>query len=192
MKERNAKSILRKYFTVFQSVWQDFLEALEKGDFYVPIYEEQLRSLLFAKCLETMRQKKFEKPYEIFAEDREISKRARPDITFGKLEDGKFVAVELKSFPSSPEEIKEDIKKLQGYVKSGVVFGFFAMVGDSKKEYRECLNLKELGIQQEIPESDEAMMDFTGEGEKSFYQWKLVKIPVVQRTLETLLVGIIS
>lgn len=192
MKERDTQTILRRYFTVFQCAWQDFLKALEKGEFYVPIYEEQLRSLLFAKCLEIMRHKKFEKPYEIIAEDREISKIARPDITLGQYEDGKFVAIELKTFPSF-EEIRADVKKVQEFVKGATVFGFFVMIGKSKKEYREYLNLKDLGIQQEISEQDEATIDFKGEREKSFYQWKLVNpLPVTKQPLETLLVGILS
>jgi hypothetical protein len=190
MKERDTQSILKKHFMVVQDAWQDFLEALNKGEFRVPVYEEQLRSLLFAKCLEIMRRKKFEKPYEIFADDREISKVARPDITLGQLEDGKSVAIELKTSPSV-EGIRADVKKLQGFVKSATVFGFFAMIGDSKKEYRDYLNLKDLGIQQEIRESDEAMMDFEGEGAESYYQWKSINPPATKRPLETLLVGIL-
>lgn len=101
MKERDEQNSRKKHFMVFQDAWQDFLKALEKGEFCVPKYEEQLRSLLFAKCLEIMRRRKFKKPYEIFAEDREISESARPDITLGRFENGdKFVAIELKTFPS--------------------------------------------------------------------------------------------
>jgi len=191
MKERDAQNILKKYFGVFQGAWQDFLEASEKGEFLVPFNEEELRCFLFAKCLEIMRRKKFEKPYEIFAEDKEISKGTRADIALGWLEDGRFVAIELKHFPSL-EGIRADIKRLQGFVKSRAVFGFFAMIGDSKNEYQKYLNLKDLGIQQEIREPDEATINFKGEGEKSFYQWKLVKFPAAQRPLETLLVGILS
>lgn len=66
------------------------------------------------------------------------------------------------------------------------------MIGNSKKEYRECLNLKDLGIQQEISEKDEATTDFKSEGETSFYQWKSIKVPAAQSPLETLLVGILS
>jgi hypothetical protein len=192
MKEFDAQRVLRKYSMVFQDAWQEFSKELGNGYFYAPIFEEQLRCLLFAKCLEIMRKKKFEKPYQIFAEDREISKRARPDITFGRFEEGKFVAVELKAFPPSLDEIKDDIKKLQGYVKSKVAFGFFAMVGDSKKKYQKYLNLKELGILQEIDAQDEAMITFEGQGEESFYQWKLAKCPTFSRSLETLFVGILS
>jgi hypothetical protein len=169
------------------------LEALEKGEFDVPVYEEQMRSLLFAKCLEIMRRRKFKKPYEIFAEDREISKEARPDITLGRLEkDDKFVAIELKACPLSLQEITADVKKLQGFVKESSSLGLFAMIGKSRKKYREYLNMKELGIQQEICESDEAETEFKREGETSFYQWKLVKVPAAQSPLETLLVGILS
>lgn len=190
MKERDAQRILRKYFLVFQSAWQDFLKASEKGEFFVPFNEEELRCFLFAKCLEIMRQKKFEKPYEIFAEDKEIIKGTRADIALGWLEDGKFVAIELKHFPSL-EGIKADIKRLQEFVKSRAVFGFFAMIGNSKFEYKKNLNLKDLGIKLELSEPLEATLDFNGEGEKSFYQWKLVKFPAAQRPLETLLVGIL-
>jgi hypothetical protein len=190
LKEHDAERVMRKYFMVFLDAWQDFLEDLKKGEFHVPSKEEGLRCLLFAKCLEIMRQKKFEKPYEIFVEDKEIVKGTRADIALGWLEDGRFVAVEVKDGPDA-EKIKADIKKLQRYVKSGVLFGFFAMIGDSKYEYRTYLNLKELGIKQEIQEADEeATIDFKGEGEQSFYQWKKVKPKYYEGSLETLIVGL--
>jgi hypothetical protein len=192
MKERDAQQILRKYFTIFQSAWEDFLKSSERGDFFVPFNEEELRCFMFAKCLEIMRQKKFEKPYEIFAEDKEIVKGARADLALGWLEDGKFVAVELKHFPSR-EGIRRDIKKLQGYVENrAVLFCFFAMIGDSKNEYQKYLNLKDMGIKQEILATDKAAMVFKKEGEKSFFQWKVVKFLAFERPLETLLVGIMS
>jgi hypothetical protein len=194
IKERDAR---RKYFMVFQSAWQYFLKALEEGEFYLPTYEEQMRSLLFAKCLEIMWRKRFEKPYKIFAENKETSTGARADITLGRWsQKGRFVAIELKNYPSL-EGIKTDIRKLQRFVKDeAAAYGFFAMIGDSKDEYKTYLNLKDLGIEQEILESDEATIRFprkvAKETEQSFYQWKLVKIPDVQRRLETLLVGIAS
>jgi len=165
-KERDMERVLRKHFMVFQSAWFDYLKALEKREFFFPTNEEELRCHLFAKCLETMRQKKFGKPYEIFVEDKEIVKGTIADLALGWLEkqDRKFVAVEVKHGPDV-EKIKEDIKKLQGYVKSGVFFGFFAMIGNSKYEYRTKVNLKELGIQQEVPEED-------GGGYDGFQAWK--------------------
>ena len=196
MKEREAQRNLRKYFMVFQDAWQDFLKALEKGEFNVPSKEEGLRCLLFAKCLEIMRQKKFEKPYEILVEDKETSTETRADITLGRwLETGRLVAIELKD--SRPvKEIKADIRKLQGFVKNeAAASGFFAMIGNSKYEYRTYLNLKDLGVQQEISETDEAMICFprkeVKEGKESFYQWKKVKSPYHERPLETLIVGIL-
>jgi hypothetical protein len=183
-----------KYFNAFQGAWQNFLKALEKGEFHVPYYEEELRCLLFSKCLETMSSENFQKPYQIFAEDRGIAERARPDITFGLFENdefkARFVTVEAKHLPSL-DKIREDIKKVREYVVRGESFsGFFVMIGRSTKEYRKDLNLKELGIQQEIREG-KATVNYEGKGEKSFYQWKLVKIQDAE-PLETLLVGIIA
>lgn len=195
MKEREKHRILRKYFMVFQDAWQDFLKALEKGEFRVPSKEEGLRCLLFAKCLEIMRHKKFEKPYEIFVEDKEIIKGAIADVALGWLEDGRFVAVEVKDGPDA-DDIRDDVRKLQMYAKNGVLFSFFAMIGDSKYEYQKHLNLNELGIQQKKPEKHEIKIYFgekkAKESEKSFYQWKKIKPKYYDRQLETLIVGIIG
>jgi hypothetical protein len=190
MKERNAFKELKKYFMVFQDAWRDFLGNVEKGEYPPPFNEAELRCFLFSKCLEIMRRKKFEKPYEIFAEDREIFEGRKADLALGWLEDGRFVAIELKHCPSL-EGIREDIKKLQEFVKSRAIFGFFAMIGDSKYEYQKYLNLKDLGIQLELREPLEATLA-EKDGEKSFYQWHLVKFPSAQRPFETLLVGILQ
>ncbi|MEM2146869.1 MAG: hypothetical protein QW279_16010 [Candidatus Jordarchaeaceae archaeon] len=190
MKERDAQNILKRYFMVFPDAWNDFLKNVEKGDFPVPSNEAELRSYLFAKCLEIMRRKKFEKPYEIFAEDKEIFEGRKADLALGWLEDGRFVAIELKHGPSI-EGIRMDIEKLQKFVKSRAIFGFFAMIGNSKYEYQKYLNLKDLGIQLELREPLKATLAFK-DGEKSFYQWRLIKAPFLSVQLETLLVGILQ
>lgn len=190
IRERDEERSLRKYFMAFQDAWQDFLKALEKGEFDVIYTEKQLMCLLFAKCLEVMHRRKFEKPYKISVEFEEKVERTRADIALGFSGNGRFVAVEIKNFPSV-EEIKGDIQKLQGYVEGGLWFGFFVMIGDSKDEYRTNLNFKELGIQQEIPENYEASIRLgKSKGETSFYQWKLVTPPYGKRPLETLIVGL--
>jgi len=185
MKEGDAFKELKRYFMVFQDTWTDFLEGIEKGEF-LPTNEAELQSFLFAKCLEVMRHKKFEKPYGILAED--IFERKKADLALGWLKDGRFVAIELKYGPKI-DEIRDDIKRLQEFVKSRAMFGFFAMMGNSKYGYRKKLNLKEMGIQLELGESLKATVAEEG-GVKSFYQWRLVRFPSPQPPFETLLVGI--
>jgi len=189
LKETEAIKELNRYFRVFQDAWRDFLGSIEKGEF-LPTNEAELQSFLCAKCLEAMRRKKFEKPYEIFVQDKEIFEGRKADLALGWLDDGRFVAVELKHEPEF-EGIRKDIKKLQEFVKSRAIFGFFAMIGDSKQEYQKYLDLKDLGIELELREPLEATLTEDG-GAKSFYQWRTVKFPSVQRPFETLLIGFLQ
>ena len=123
-----------------------------------------------------MREKKFPTPYEITAEDKEILEGKRADLTLGLLEDGRFVVIELKCFPKDIELVKNDLIKLRDFIKSRVVYGFFAMIGNSKYAYEKKLDLESLCVEKD--------------DEYSFYEWRIIKHPIQKISLETLIVGL--
>lgn len=165
----------KRYAKIFPKAWRRYITNIESGDVYAPMNEAEMRCHLFSECLSILREGQFPKPCEITTEDREIMEGKRADISLGLLEDGRFVVIELKTFPEY-EPVKEDIEKLLRYVRSKTVFGFFGMIANSRYDYEKKIDLEALGIQQE--------------GEHSFYEWSLVQPPNEEIKLETLLVGL--
>ena len=134
--------------------------------------EADMRCQLFAECLEVMKRKGFDKPYEIFAEDREIYKRKRADLAIGHLEKGQaFLAVELK-YHRTVEEIQEDIQKLREAVKEKAIWGVFLMLGPETYEYQNKLDLKALCIEEH--------------GKDTAFVWSKVKSKVPEAASEAL------
>jgi len=143
-------------------VWNRYLKKLEKGEcYYYPMNEADMRCQLFTECLEEMRRKEFDKPYQIFAEDREIYEGKVADLAIGLREEGRaFLAVELKHH-RKVEEIEEDIRKLHEAVKDKALWGVFLMLGLETYKYQVKLDLKALGIEED--------------GENSAFMWTKIK-----------------
>ena len=125
-----------KYRSLFLSAWDNLKEDLANGIVNYPENEHELRSLLFAKCLELMKKKErgFATPYQIHTEDIKIYGGAKADLTLGDLKEfdssARAVTVEIKHDPCS-EDIISDIKKLQRYVaENRLFFAFFVAIGD--------------------------------------------------------------
>jgi len=174
-KESEALEELKKYASLFPKAWRNFLKRIEKGEIFVPENEAELRCFLFSECLSMMHKKKFPMRYQITAEDKEILDGKRADLTLGLLPDGRFVIIEMKHFPNV-NSIKKDIKKLRQFIKSHVIYGFFAMIGNSEYAYEQKVNLESLGIKRA--------------GKESFYEWHTLKPPFLDISLETLIVGL--
>ena len=168
---------LKKYASLFPKAWRNFLRDVEKGKIFVPSNEAELRCFLFSRCLLMMRRNRFPIPYQITAEDKEILEGKRADLTLGLLEDGRFATVEIKHFPSV-DSIKNDLRKLRDFVESQVIYGFFAMIGNSKYTYEQRVDLKSLGVERD--------------GKYSFYEWRTIKPPYSDISIDTLIVGLMA
>jgi len=168
---------LKKYASLFPKAWSNFLKDVEKGKIFVPSNEAELRCFLFSKCLLVMRRNRFPIPYQITAEDKEILEGRRADLTLGLLEDGRFVTIEIKYFPSV-DLIKNDLRKLRDFVKSHVIYGFFAMIGNSKYTYEQKVDLESLGVEKD--------------GKYSFYEWRMIKPPYLEISIDALIVGLMA
>lgn len=123
-----------------------------------------------------MHEEKFPTPYLISAEVK-ILEGKRADLTLGVLNEEKpLVAVEIKCFPTDPDVVVDLRDKLSKYVRNErAIFSFFAMIGDSKYVNENSLDLEELG--------------FEKDGKFSFYEWRTLKPPYSNISLETLMVG---
>jgi len=111
----------------------------------------------------------------------ELSDSRRVDLALGTIGDekgrvqGRLVAIELKHFPIDLG-IVHDLKKLGEYVKNeSVLFCFFAMIGSPEYINEQILDLTK--------------RDLEKDGEHSFYQWRTLKSPFLDKLLETLIVG---
>lgn len=164
--------LIEKYVVVFDTAWEDFLNDIEKGKVW-PRNEAEMRSCLFSKCLIAMEDLKLEIPYQIHQEDVVVYGRRRADLTLGYIPGNRrCVTVEMKFFRGF-ESIRKDVMKLREFIKEnrfGV--GYSVMVGDSRRNYRENLGLKDLGI------SDE------------YCKWHRIKAPTAKVPYDTLKVFI--
>jgi len=174
--DNNLKEIIQKYAQVFPQAWRKYLKKIESSEIWLPMNEAEMQCMLFSECLLEMKEKNLDKPFQIFAEDREITKGKRADISLGKLEDGRFVVVELKSFPEY-QPVENDIKKLLEYVNKNVMYGYFGMIAYRKYNYKENIDLDCLGILED--------------SQHSFYEWHEMDLSYLDEKIETLLVGMI-
>jgi len=172
--EHETGLLLRRYARLVPHAWERYLAKLKRGEYFPPLNEDDMRCFLFSECLDVMRRKRFDKPYEIFVEYREIYEGKKADLAIGLLEEGAaFVAVELKHHPHL-EGIEEDILKLREATKSKAIWGIFLMLGPETYKYQENLDLKALGIEED--------------GANSAFTWSKIKPKHSNKSLETLLV----
>jgi len=150
LSEHQKATLVRKHARLVPDAWNRYLAKLKKGEYYYPLNEADMRCHIFCECLGVMRRKGFDKPYEIFAEDKEIYEGKRADLVVGlrEKEGAAFLAVELKHH-RTVEEIKEDILKLREAVKEKAFWGFFLMLGPETYRYRSKLDLNALDIEED-------------------------------------------
>ena len=122
-----------KYRALFVSAWNDLLDDLANGKVNYPSNEHEFRGLLYAKCLELMKENAFETPYEIHAEDKAVYGADIADLTLGDLREfdtsARALTVEIKLDPTS-ESVISTIKKLQEYVvKDRLFYASFVALG---------------------------------------------------------------
>jgi len=172
--ERKILASLRKYYRIVPEAWNKYLAKLKGGEYHIPLNEHEMRCFVFSECLDLMRKRGYDKPYEIFVEDKEILEGKRADLAVGWLEDARFVAVEFKRFPEI-EEAREDIVKLHQAVESKATCGFFLMLADAQYRYHENLDLKALGIEED--------------GQYSWFNWEIIKPKHYDVLLEALIVS---
>ena len=150
--ESDKVTMLEKYRDLFPEAWKLFVKDMREGKIYIPYNEKEMQCHLFTKCLQVMEAKNIEQPYEIFAEDTELTKGFIPDITlgYGKADKngvaGRYGVIELKHYPST-ESMFEDIAKLRRYFELPVGYCYFAMIckegNESKlKEVLKSLNIR--------------------------------------------------
>lgn len=170
-----------KYRDVFPKAWKRFLKSIEEGKMFYPAkgQEAVLRYHLFAECLSIMREEMFPAPYLISAEV-ELLAGKRVDLTLGLLDEERpLVAVEIKCFPTDLNIVSDLVEKIGMFVKNDrVIYGFFAMIGDSKYINPQRLDLTSLGIEKD--------------GKQSFYEWSTLKSPFSDVIVQTLIVGFMS
>lgn len=178
VKKREPLSKYLKYRDIFPKAWKRFLINVEEGKIFSPEkgQEAVLRCHLFSECLLVMREEELPTPYLISAEV-EILEGKKADLTLGVLdEENPLVAVEIKCFPTDLDVVADLIDKLGEYVgNERVIFSFFAMIGDSKYVNEHSLDLEKLGLEKD--------------GKFSFYEWRTLKSPYSNISLETLIVG---
>jgi len=140
-----------KYFRLFNDAWDNFLNELRDGILVLPWVEGSIRCYLFAECLKFMRERNFEAPYQIWAE--ENYGRLRADITLGSLGRGRkrVLAVEIKYVGAMDktmrQAVEQDIRKLDEYSEH-TVCGCFTMI-DTSQSYKENLDLESLGLKRQ-------------------------------------------
>ena len=177
LSEREKTAFLRRHFRVVPAAWKRYLSKLEKGEYPPPFNEQGLRCFVFSECLDVMRKREFDKPFEISVEEKEIVEGRRADLAIGWLDDGTFVAIELKHYPSI-ESIGEDIRKLHQITEAKAILGWFLMLGPAEYRYEEKLDLKAMGIEED--------------GKHSCFQWRKIKLKTIGTHLESLMVGIMK
>lgn len=119
--------------------WDRILENLKSGQVVLE-NESELKYYFFHCCLTLMEKEGFKTPYSVFAEDTmEIRKKNSPkcDMVLGEA-----VAIEFKHRKSiNTEEIelvKEDILRLETYIKNGkATYGIFFMIDQTGRYERE-------------------------------------------------------
>lgn len=153
-KQRDEEKRLRrldkmKYSSDFLQLaldaWDKLLEDLEEG-MIVLENERELENYFFHSCLTLMKERKFEIPYSIFAEDAWDLKEKYPkkcDLVLGHSKEGRFVAVEFKYRTSintkEVNEVKKDILKLEKYIdEQKVTAGVFLMI-DQTNRYKQWI-----------------------------------------------------
>jgi len=138
---------LRMYDDLFDDACLAFLEDYESG-FIDPKNEWELRNFLFAKCLELMKERKFETPYQIGAEDVTVYGKQKADLTLGNVKewDTRWLTVEIKRFPNL-KRLRSDIEKLRRYIEDKLVYAYFVALVDIA--LREKLDAETLGLTKE-------------------------------------------
>ena len=156
--------------------WDNVLEGLRSGEIVLE-NESELRYFFFHHCLILMKEKAFEKPYSIFAENSLGTDEKYPskcDLVLGEA-----IAIEFKYKNSintdEANAVKDDILKLKRYLKDRKAnFGVFLMI-DQTGRYEQHISTF---IKKNVS--------------SNYYEWQAVKLPNKRDTLHALRVVLLS
>ncbi len=145
---------MKKYDDVFVAAWTGLLNAWEKEEILLR-NEADLRCHLFSECLRLMKERNFEKPYEISVEHA-LKGRLRPDLTLGyqpiSREKGESwtVVVEIKWIGATDKvtkgEVETDMRKLADYSKDNAGVLCYLLLIDETKRYRDELKQEKFAL----------------------------------------------
>ena len=153
MPEGMVQDPMEKYANVFVDACKELLDSWERGEVLMRS-EADLRCHLFSECLRLMKERNFERPYEISVEQN--MKGKRPDLTLGwratETDEGErwAVVVEIKWVETTDKVTKsgveEDMLKLGEYFESCMGVFCYLLLIDGTKRYKDALKQERFSL----------------------------------------------